>query len=97
MCVKYVGVGQNRIYTPYITVYLLNILPKTPYIQRIYVVLANPISMQVSLDGRVHAHFILTSTTTAVLESDAPNRHGYATMMNCAAEHDLNTDSFENG
>ena len=53
--------------------------------------------MQVSLDGRVHAHFILTSTTTAVLESDAPNRHGYATMMNCAAEHDLNTDSFENG
>jgi hypothetical protein len=36
-------VGQDRIYTPYMTVYLVISLPKIPYIHRIYVVLANPI------------------------------------------------------
>ena len=35
-------VGQNRIYTPYMTVYLLISLHKIPYIHRIYMVLANP-------------------------------------------------------
>ena len=35
-------VGQNRIYTPYMTVYLVISLPKVPYIHRIYMVLANP-------------------------------------------------------
>jgi len=36
-------VGQNRIYTPYITVYLTKrLLLKIPYIHRIYMVLANP-------------------------------------------------------
>jgi hypothetical protein len=37
-----IRVGQNRIYTPCTTVYLVISLPKTPYINRIYVVLANP-------------------------------------------------------
>jgi len=36
-------VGQNRLYTPYMTVYMVISLPKTPYIHRIYMVLANPI------------------------------------------------------
>jgi hypothetical protein len=35
-------VGQNRIITPYMTVYLVISLPKIPYIHRIYVALANP-------------------------------------------------------
>jgi hypothetical protein len=35
-------VGQNRIYAPYMTVYLVISLPKTPYIHRICMVLANP-------------------------------------------------------
>jgi hypothetical protein len=35
-------VGHNRIYTPYMTVYLVISLPKLPYIHRIYMVLANP-------------------------------------------------------
>ena len=35
-------VGQNRIYTQYMTVYLVMSLPKIPYIHRIYMVLANP-------------------------------------------------------
>jgi len=30
-------VGQNRIYTPYMTVYLAIFLPKIPFIQRIYI------------------------------------------------------------
>jgi len=34
-------VGQNRIYTPYMTVYLVVSLPKIPYLHRIYMVLAN--------------------------------------------------------
>jgi hypothetical protein len=35
-------VDQNRKYAPYMTVYLVIFLPKTPYIHRIYIVLANP-------------------------------------------------------
>jgi hypothetical protein len=35
-------VGQNRINTPYMTVYLVISLPKIPYIHRKYMVLANP-------------------------------------------------------
>jgi hypothetical protein len=35
-------VGQNQIYTAYMTVYSVISLPKIPYIQRIYVVLADP-------------------------------------------------------
>jgi hypothetical protein len=36
-------VGQNCIYTPYMTVYLVISLQIIPYIHRIYMVLANPI------------------------------------------------------
>ena len=35
-------VGQNRIYTPYTTVYLVIFLPRVLHINRIYMVLANP-------------------------------------------------------
>ena len=35
-------VGQNRIYTPYMTVYLVISLFKIPYIHRIHRILANP-------------------------------------------------------
>jgi len=35
-------VGQNRIYAPCMTVYLVTSLPDMPYIHRIYMVLANP-------------------------------------------------------
>ena len=35
-------VGQNHIYTPYMTVYLVISLSKIRYIHRIYMVLANP-------------------------------------------------------
>jgi len=44
-------VGQNRIYTPYMTVYLVDSLQKIPYMHRIYIyiyiymVLANPTSV----------------------------------------------------
>ena len=36
-------VGQSRIYTPYMTVYMVISLPKIPYTHCIYMVLANPI------------------------------------------------------
>ena len=39
---KITRVGQNRIYTPCMTVYLVISLPKIPYLSRIYMVLANP-------------------------------------------------------
>jgi hypothetical protein len=35
-------VGQNRMNAPYMVVYLVISMPKTPYIHRIYMVLANP-------------------------------------------------------
>jgi len=41
-------VGQNRIYTPYMTVYLVISLPKIPYKHRIYMVLANPTQMHLT-------------------------------------------------
>jgi len=34
--------GQNRIFTPYMTVYMVISLPNIPYTHRIYMVLANP-------------------------------------------------------
>ena len=37
-----IRVGQNRIYAPYMTVYLVIFQPQIPYIHRIYMVLANP-------------------------------------------------------
>ena len=43
VCVLHtIRVGQNRVYTPYMTVYLAISLPKIPYVQRIHMVLANP-------------------------------------------------------
>jgi hypothetical protein len=41
-------VGQHRIYTPYMTVYLVVFLPKIPYLHRIPNVLANPIHVRSS-------------------------------------------------
>ena len=41
-CVHMCMVGQNRTYTPYMTVYLVISLPKIPYIHCVYMVLANP-------------------------------------------------------
>jgi len=35
-------VGQNRVYTPYMTVYLVISLPKVLCIRRMYMVLASP-------------------------------------------------------
>ena len=37
-----IRVGQNRIYLPYVTVYVVIALPKIPYTHRINMVLANP-------------------------------------------------------
>jgi len=41
-----IRVGQNRIYTPYMTIYLVISLPIIPYTHRIYMVLANPLDNQ---------------------------------------------------
>jgi hypothetical protein len=37
-----IRVGQNRIYTPHMTVYLVKSLPKIPYIRIMFMILANP-------------------------------------------------------
>jgi len=37
-------VGQSRVYTPYMTIYLAVSLPKLPYMHRKYMVLANPLN-----------------------------------------------------
>jgi len=43
-CSLLLKVGQNCIYIPYMTVYLVMSLPKIPYMHRIYMVLANSIN-----------------------------------------------------
>jgi len=55
-------VGQNRIYTPYMTVYLMISLPKIPYIHRIYMVLANPTHL---------SHFTIAATLLLVRQRGA--------------------------
>ena len=52
MCVC--RVGQKRIYTYIYTVYLVISKPKIPYVNRIYMVLANPTCMQTD-KGVLHA------------------------------------------
>ena len=47
-------VGQNRIYTPYMTVYMVNSLPKIPYTHCIYMVLANPTYFHFTLKHGSH-------------------------------------------
>jgi len=42
MVLRMSRVGQNRIYTPYMTVHLMRSLQKIPYIHHMYMVLANP-------------------------------------------------------
>jgi len=44
-------VGQNRIYTPYMTVYLMISLPKLPYIHRIYIWFWPTLHILVGLTG----------------------------------------------
>ena len=40
--VSLLGFGQNRIYAPYMTVYLVISLPRIPCMHHIHVVMANP-------------------------------------------------------
>jgi hypothetical protein len=42
-------VSQNRVYTPYMTVYFVFSLPNIPYVHRIYMVLAIPINVRLGL------------------------------------------------
>jgi hypothetical protein len=44
-------------YTPYMTVYLVNFLPKVPYTHRMYMVLANPIQYICTVCERVYGNF----------------------------------------
>ena len=48
-------IGQNRIYSPYMTVYFVISLPKSSYIHRIYRVLANPMHKSATLSTFVYA------------------------------------------
>jgi len=57
VCV-YIGLAQNRILTPYMTVYLVISLPKIPYIHRIYMVLANPRNVVMRQSHQSPAHVI---------------------------------------
>ena len=36
-------VGQNRIFTPYMTVYLMKFMQKIMYVHRIYIILSDPV------------------------------------------------------
>jgi hypothetical protein len=51
-------VGQDRIYAPYMTVYLVISLPKMPYIHRVDMVLANP-------NDEYQGHYIISVIKSA--------------------------------
>jgi len=61
-------VGQDRLYAPYMTVYLMTSLPRTPYVHRIwlYMDLANP------TDGTTSHH---GSAICLMTTSERPNSH----------------------
>ena len=59
-------VGQNRIYTPCMTVYSVISLPKIPYIHRIYMVLANPTYMHTHTSTHAIHTFAHTLTHSLV-------------------------------
>ena len=64
--------GQSRIYSPYMTIYLVISLPNKPYVHRIYMVLANPIhtpNLNYPFWGRVPHNLI---THTMFFESARP-------------------------
>jgi len=76
-------VGQNRIYTPYMTVYLVITLPEIPYMHRICMVLANPTHVFCSAleQGwalyceRVQYILVLHTLSTALTRSRTNNNH----------------------
>ena len=52
-------VGQNRVYTTYMTVYLVISLPKIPCIHRVYMILANPTHGPHFSACKASAHLVL--------------------------------------
>ena len=72
-------VGQNRIYTPYMTVYLVISLPRLLYIHRIFMVLANPSRIPTDRHGfTTHAHtrtLIHTCTHTHINIHTCTHKH----------------------
>ena len=48
-------VGQNRIWTLYMTVYLVKSLQNISYVHRIYMVLANPMHVHLGRLGRIQS------------------------------------------
>ena len=74
-------VGQNRINTPYMTVYLVISLPKIPYIHRIYMVLANPTHIEADLHTCTN---VVLADSITVSEACAGQNHQNATFKDIA-------------
>jgi hypothetical protein len=60
-------VGQNRIYAPYMTLYLVISLPRIPYIHRIYMAPANP--PHISSVSRIQSYFSLCKFHVPIMAS----------------------------
>jgi hypothetical protein len=99
-------VGQNRIYTPYMTVYLVISLPKISYIHRIYMVLANPtngviiicLHLSVVFPYQRHSfssnHSIFISWTDATEEGKSKGDEAAAPRSECVRQGFLNNVVF---
>ena len=79
-------VGQNRIYTPYMTVYLVIPLPNIPYIHRIYMVLANPIHSNSS--NRLYT--IMKHCDAQVAYEVIPTHHHFCVQAGSCVWHIIN-------
>jgi hypothetical protein len=74
-CTHICRVGQNRIYTLYMTVYMVNSLPKIPYTHRIYMVLANPTHMHQCCAERQAAATIMLTLLDGMFTFDGRTLH----------------------
>ena len=62
-------VGQNRLYTLYVTIYLVIPLPDIPYMHRIFMVLANPNNTMLCLSSPSITVYTITSRKSHGLQA----------------------------
>jgi len=85
-----IRVGQNRIYAPYMTVYMVISVPKIPYMHYIYMVLANPTQQTLCphLCLCVCEQFVLSKYThTTVCACKGTSHAGKHTRNMCMCIH----------
>jgi len=93
-CLCMCRVGQNRIYTPYMTIYLVISLPKLPYIHRIYMVLANPKYVCMCVRTCVCGNTRVLTRSIASCDPNAPTAEITAAAPSKCCSNDFGSRAF---